>query len=77
MNPYTVSCVHTGNIRMYHRALTGTDAAANADMLTRLVQMEVSLVAEADDLISALADLQRERRKLGRRRASQRKLRIV
>lgn len=61
MNPYALKSVHTWNLDTYMLALA---AAADEEVavLVRLIEMELALVAEADDLILQIQRLRAEQR---------------
>ena len=59
MNPYALKSLHTRNLDTYTLAFDGA-VDAEVAMLARLVEMELTLVAEADDLILQLQQLRAE-----------------
>ncbi len=59
MDPYALKSAHERNLDTYRQALAGA-ADAEVEMLTRLVEMELALVAEAADLIVQLEHLRAE-----------------
>lgn len=77
MNPYTLSCVHAGNLGVYRLALIGATKPAQIAMLGKLIRMEVALVAEAEALRSELAQLRSAQRAISRRPKARSGLRLV
>lgn len=59
MDPYALRSNHERNLDTYRQALAGA-ADAEVELLTRLVEMELALVAETGDLIVQLEHLRAE-----------------
>lgn len=77
MNPYTLSCVHAGNLGLYRLALAGATEPVDIAMLGKLINMEGALLAAADDLLGDLAQLRSAQQALSQSPAAHPALRIV
>ena len=77
MNPYALSCMHAGNLDLYRLALAAASEPVDIVLLARLIGMEGTLLAAANDLLGDVAQLRLAQQALCRPPASRPALRIV
>jgi len=77
MNPYTLSCVHAGNLGLYRLALAAATEPADIAILGKLIGMEGDLLTAAYDVLGELAQLQLAQRAVPGRPVAPPALRIV